>query len=440
VNFLYLHTHDSGRFLDPANSPVPLRGVERLAAAGVVFRNAFCAAPTCSPSRSALLTGTWPHENGMIGLAHRGFRLKSYSRHLARVFGAAGYETVLCGVQHEAPDRAEIGYERHLDGPLDYFTNPDLVPGEWDRSNAGLVADFLAEPHDRPFFLSFGLLETHRPFADPDARCPDWMHHAPPPGIPDTASTRRDMEGFVAALRGADQVIGRVLQALEQNALWEETVVLLTTDHGPPFPGMKCGLRDSGTGVSLLLRVPGVADDGTVIQSLVSHLDIYPTVCDLLGVPVPAGTRGRSLIPLLRGETSEVRHEVFAESSYHAVYEPMRSVRTERHKLIRRPADDMRAFPANVDDSPSKELMGEAGYFGADHPHEELYDLLLDPLEQTNLLSHARDSSVYRELSDLLDAWMEETRDPVREGRMPMPAGARVNLPEAWSPTEEAYE
>src|SRR5512133_4145230 len=96
-NVLYIHSHDSGRYLQPYGHAVPTPNLQRLASEGVLFRRAFSCAPTCSPSRSALLTGQFPHQNGMLGLAHRGFSMTDYRHHMLHTLRAAGYRSVLAG-------------------------------------------------------------------------------------------------------------------------------------------------------------------------------------------------------------------------------------------------------------------------------------------------------------------------------------------------------
>jgi N-sulfoglucosamine sulfohydrolase len=116
-NILYLHCHDAGRHVQPYGYAIKTPNLQRLAEQGVLFRKAFCANPTCSPSRAALLTGTYPHVNGMLGLAHRGFRLHDYSWHLAHTLKDAGYDTILAGEQHilRGSDSHEVmGYTRRL--------------------------------------------------------------------------------------------------------------------------------------------------------------------------------------------------------------------------------------------------------------------------------------------------------------------------------------
>src|SRR5207237_3304245 len=157
----------------------------------------------------------------------------------------------------------------------------------------------------------------------------------PPAPVPDMPQSRQDMAGYKASARVLDNAVGQVLSALESAGLAENTLVISTTDHGVAFPAMKCNLTDHGFGVSLIMRGPGGFTGGKACDSLVSHLDLFPTICELAGVPGPAWLQGRSLLPILRGEKQEVRDEVTAEVNYHAAYEPKRAVRTGRWKYIR---------------------------------------------------------------------------------------------------------
>ncbi len=244
------------------------------------------------------------------------------------------------------------------------------------------------------------------------------------------------MERFTESLETVDKNIGRVIHAIESSGLWKETAILLTTDHGPAFPGMKGTLFDGGIGVSLILRIPGLADDGRVEEALVSQMDLYPTICELFGIDPGPNLEGRSLMPLLRGEATRVRDEVFAVTNYHANYEPARAIRTERFKLVRRYADTLRPHPANVDDSPSKAEVAEAGYFDQLFPAEQLIDLVLDPTERMDFKTEESHADVYQRLGGRLDAWMAATEDPIRAGRMPRPRGSRLNRQDARSADE----
>jgi N-sulfoglucosamine sulfohydrolase len=427
-NILYIHSHDSGRYLQPYGHPVPTPNLQRLAAGGVLFRRAFSAAPTCSPSRAALLTGQCPHRNGMLGLAHRGFSLTDYRRHILYTLRDAGYQSVLAGLQHIADRPERIGYDEILRPRSNHAA--DVAPG---------AVRFLESRPSRPFFLDIGFQETHREYPNPTAE-DDPRYVQPPAPIPDTAATRADFAAYRASARLLDRGVGQVLDALERSGLAGNTLVISTTDHGIAFPRMKCNLTDAGWGVSLILRGPGVFSGGKVSEALVSQIDLYPTVCEWLGMSRPAWLEGKSLLPLLRNETAEVNQEVFAEVNYHASYEPQRAVRTGRWKYIRRYGDRAAPVLPNCDDGPSKTLWLDHDWRHQPVAREQLYDLIFDPGEQNNLASDVRSEAVLGEMRGRLDAWMHRTDDPLLKGPVAAPSGAKVNPADGISPREPVVD
>jgi len=423
-NILYIHSHDTGRYVQPYGRPVPTPNIQRLAEQGVVFRQNFCAMPSCSSSRAALLTGMMPHNNGMLGLAHRGWSLYDYNTHIVHTLRAVGYRSTLCGVQHIARDAGVIGYDEIL--------KPATMKAE---GVADAAVGFLRSQPQQPFFLSVGFIETHREFRQPGpAEDPRWCR--PPDPLPDTPETRRDMAAFKASARALDAAMGAVFDALDAAGLADNTLVICTTDHGIAFPYMKCNLTDHGTGVMLIVRGPGGFEGGKVCDAMVTHLDIFPTVCDLLGLERPAWLQGASLLPLVRGEAEEIHDAIFTEVTYHAAYEPMRAVRTKRWKYIRR--FDGRTTPVlpNCDDSLSKDVWLAAGWRERPVAAEQLYDLVFDPSEACNLAAASSRAAVLEEMRGRLDRWMRETGDPLLKGRVPAPEGAKVNPADGLSPRE----
>jgi N-sulfoglucosamine sulfohydrolase len=423
-NILYLHSHDTGRFVQPYGHPVPTPNIQRLADQGVLFREAFCAAPTCSASRACLLTGQYGHNNGMLGLAHRGWSLNDYHQHLVHPLHEAGYHSVLIGEQHIAKKPDVIGFDR-------------VVKIETTRVEtvAPAAIEILAEPLPQPFFLSVGFFETHRDFLNPPS-LRDALYSSPPPNLPDAPETRRDMAAYKASARSLDQGVGSVLEALDANGLAENTLIVLTTDHGLAFPGSKATLFDRGLGVMLIMRGPGGFGGGRVIDALVSHLDIYPTLCELAEIERPDFLQGTSLLPLVNGVVSEVRDEVFAEMTWHAAYEPQRAIRTERWKYIRRFGKRENPVLVNCDDSPSKNLLIDLGWASQRIPFEQLYDLAFDPNEAANLAADPVHNDIREELGSRLSSWMQETADPLLHGDPLPPAGAELNDPDQISATE----
>src|SRR6059058_2532903 len=192
------------------------------------------------------------------------------------------------------------------------------------------------------------------------------------------------MGAFKASAWDLDQGVGAVLEALEANGLAGNTLVICTTDHGIAFPRMKGNLTDHGIGVMLIMRGPGGFTGGKVSDSLVSHIDLFPTICDLLNIDRPGWLQGNSILPLIRGETEHIHDAIFAEVTYHAAYEPQRAVRTQRWKYIRRFAERQRPVLANVDDSDSKDVWLAHGWGDDVLAPEQLYDLIFDPNEVDN--------------------------------------------------------
>lgn len=431
-NILYLHSHDSGRYLQPYGHAIPTPNLQRLASEGVLFRQAFSAAPTCSPSRAALLTGQYAHQNGMLGLAHRGFSLNDYKQHLVHTLRAAGYQSVLAGIQHVAAKPETIGYDRLLKPRT--TSAVDVAPA---------AEEFLDSRPQQPFFLDVGFFETHREFHRPTS-ADDPRYLQPPTPLPDTPQTRLDIAAYHASARVLDNGVGRVLDALQRNGLAQNTLVISTTDHGVAFPLMKCNLEDFGWGVSLILRGPDTFPAGTVSDALVSQIDLFPTLCELLQIPKPAWLEGRSLLPLLNGERKEINDQVFAEVNYHAAYEPKRALRTKRWKYIRRYGGHTQPVLPNCDDGLSKDLWVEFGWRQKHLPAESLFDLIFDPTEHHNLIPiaghDAESASVLTDLRHRMDTWMQRTKDPLLQGPVPAPHGAHINDPDGLSPKEKTLE
>jgi N-sulfoglucosamine sulfohydrolase len=423
-NILYIHSHDTGRVVQPYGFQVPTPNIQLLADQGVLFREAFCAAPTCSGSRASLLTGLYCHNNGMLGLAHRGWALNDYGQHWVHALRGAGYRSTLIGEQHISVDPGVIGYD-------------EIVPVDSNHAEyvAPLTIEALREAPAQPWFMSVGFFETHRDFSVPTS-VRDTLYSLPPANLPDVVTTREDMAAFKASARSLDQGIGAVLHALHDHGLVENTLVLCTTDHGVAFPGAKATLFDRGIGVMMLMRGPGGFTGGKVVDAPVSHLDVYPTLCELAGIGAPDWVQGASLMPLVRGKVERLHDAIFAEVTYHAAYEPQRAVRTERWKYIRRFDDYRYPVLANCDDSDSKSLLVEAGWGERVVPREQLYDLVLDPAEGNNLAEQPACRERLDELRGRLEGWMRESADPLLDGSVPPPPGALVNEQWQCSPDE----
>lgn len=427
-NIIYINSHDTGRYIQPYGHAVETPNLQKLAERGVLFRKMFCAGPTCSPSRAALTTGQAPHNSGMLGLAHRGFGLYDQTQHMLHTLAQAGYSTTLIGGQHLFRNPSTGGYDQVLATGAERLkivpTATEFLQKQSQQQSAG-----------KPFYLEIGFFETHRVYPPADLAS-DARYTLPPAPIPDTPQTRADMAGFKTSARWLDEQMGAILGALDACGLGDNTLVICTTDHGIAFPGMKCNLTDHGIGVMLMMRGPGGFSGGKVVDGMLSQIDIFPTLCDLLQIDPPAHLQGKSFMPLINGSTKEVNEEVFAEVTFHAAYEPQRAVRTNRWKYIRRFEDRGHPILPNCDDSVSKTLWMEAGWNSRRPAIEQLYDLAFDPNEANNLAGDAGHAAVLQDMQGRLDRWMKRTNDPLLDPNYQAPSGAVVNDPDGVSPND----
>jgi arylsulfatase A-like enzyme len=333
---------------------------------------------------------------------------------------------VLAGVQHIAASTAGkqawqiIGYDKCLEG-----------------EQHEQAASFLQRSPKEPFFLSVGFFETHRKFPAIDDSPENPKYCLPPSPLPDTPETRKDMAGYKTSARELDRKMGIVLDSLDRSGLAANTIVICTTDHGVAFPRMKCNLHDSGIGTMLIMRGPGGFTGGEVIDSMTSHLDIFPTICELLEIDQPPWLRGKSLVPLVRKAVGALHEELFFEINYHAAYEPMRAIRTNRWKYIRRFDGRATSVLPNCDDGESKSFWLDHGWKKKPVPEESLFNLVFDPNETDNLVDDTGHEAILSRMRDRLKRWMEETYDPLLSGDLRPPTGAVINDRNGLSPGEK---
>jgi arylsulfatase A-like enzyme len=429
-NFIFLHAHNTGRSIEPYGHAVPTPNLRSLAERGTLFRNAYAAAPTCSPSRASFLTGMYPHRCGMLGLAHRGFALPDYSIHLARALKEVGYSTAMAGVEHTAKDPRTVGYDEILYSP----------EGAGQRRGGSLEAVKAAtgflERKTEPFFISVGIWETHRPYPEPEPdRHPaeDPRFCIPPAGIPDTPETRADMAAFVSSARIMDERMGTILNAVERLGLSEDTIIFCFSDHGLQFPLHMCTTTNRGLGVFLIATGPGFTG-GRVIEPMVSLMDLPATVYSMAGLSPTMPLDGKSLAPLVSGAADRLHDYLFGEVTFHAAYEPMRSVFDGRYLYTRRFDGRKRAVLPNLDDSPSKDAVLTAGLVQASIRKEMLYDCTLDPGNVHDIAPEEPDRKT--RLGEVLEAWMRETFDPLLDPSAMDVGEVLVNDADGLSPDE----
>ncbi len=407
-NVLIVHWHDLGRYLGVyGHADISSPRLDQLAAEAILFTRAHATAPLCSPSRGSLFTGRYPQSNGLVGLAHHGWEYRAGVRTLPHILTESGWYAALFGMQHETSYPSKLGFE------------------EFDVSNSYCeyvveqATRWLANPPRRPFLLTAGFFETHRPYprdryepADADAvTVPDYL--------PDTGDIRQDLAEFYGSITVADAAVGELLDTLAATGLDRNTWVIFMTDHGPALPRAKSTLYDAGTGIAMMVRPPldsGLAPQ--VYDDLFSGVDLVPTMLDLLGVDIPTEIDGMShatnlLKPTVT--TRPVRSEVYTTKTYHDSFDPIRAIRTKEYSYIEnyaaRPLLDL---PWDIAESAPGRTM--APLVHAQRPERELYDLLDDPTESHNLLGADvtdKAEDIAYDLALLLNDWRQKTNDVI---------------------------
>ncbi|MDL9938483.1 sulfatase [Gordonia sp. ABSL1-1] len=408
-NVILIHWHDLGRHLACYGAHgVQSPNMDALAADGIRFADAHATAPLCSPARGSLFTGQYPHRNGLVGLAHHGFAYHPGVRTLPSLLGDAGYRSVLFGMQHESTDPGSLGFDLVdvTESRCDYVVEKSQ---EW-------LADHVADEPDRPFFLTAGFFETHRPYpadeytpADPDTL-------GVPGFLPDTPEVRADLAGLHGSITAADDAVGRLLASVSELGLAQNTWIVFVTDHGLAFPRAKSTLYAEGTGVALIIRPPTARNIAPrVYDDLFSGVDLAPTLLELLGVTAELDVDGYSHAPALvadeEPEGEPVRGQLFTEKTYHDAYDPIRAVRTKRYSYIENYADRPELLlPLDIADSLSAVSIDERVRV-VRRAHAELYDLQADPHERNNLADDPDHAEVAAELSAELARWRSATGD-----------------------------
>ncbi len=420
-NILMITCHDLGQHLGCYGiRQVKSPNLDRLAARGIRFANMFSTSAVCSPARGALHTGRYPQANGLMGLTHAPWwwKFNEGEKHTANLLQQAGYETFLCGFQHvfHRTEAQKYGYQQVL------TTKTEA------ENTVKLAKNFLTQrkAENSPFFLKVGFFEVHR-------RGGSFKHRSYDPANPvfipkylaDNPAMHEDLVRYQEEIRYFDSCVGRILTALESGACARNTMVIFTADHGIPYPGAKWTLRDAGIEVPLLMYQPeSCLAGGKVVQELISHVDVLPTLLDLIGVPKPTNLQGVSFAAFLQGRTTEKpREEIYAQFTP-AMFRDneSRCIRTERYKLTRFfQAGRCMKFPIDVDPVRFAQHTERAATTGKPRPFVQLFDIVQDPHEFHDIARRKENAPVVKELSRKLYAWMKEVNDPILQGAVQTP-------------------
>ncbi len=427
---------------------------DRVAREGVLFNYAYAAAPSCSPSRAAILTGRniWELEESGILLGILKAKFDVFTLELED----AGYEVAATG-KTWAPGRVSEHWTRN---PLGKQFADRKIPEDQRRPGlnpldyAANFDDFFAQrDKSKPFFFWLGATEPHQSYDVgswkragkklADARLPSWL--------PDNPVTRGEILDYGIEIEHFDTHVGRVLATLEKAGELDNTVVIVTSDHGNPLPRSKCNLYDGGLRVPFAVRWPEKIPAGRKVDDFISLADMAPTLLEIAGVPVPEVMSARSFWNVLQssaqGLVDRTRDFVTGGFERHTparrdgVGYPMRMIRTHKYQYIRNYEPDR--WPAGDPDYNSVPQglfgdvdRGETKAYLIDHardpevlpyylmafgrrPAEELYDMEKDPEQLHNVADEQEYAAVKDDLARRLRAYLDKTGDPRMKGVSP---------------------
>jgi N-sulfoglucosamine sulfohydrolase len=409
------------------NSAARTPNIDALAEHGIRFDRAFLTASSCSPSRSSIITGRYPHNNGKAAELH-----KPISGHLPwfpEILRSAGYYTALSGKHHMSSTAPKTGPAAR---PLAF----DHVDGGRSKNNSGGHANWLSvvqqRPQDKPFFFWFAAYDAHRGW-DADRQWDESRYgamHKPtdvivPPFLSDDSETRQDLASYYNEVTRFDHYIGAVVSELKKQNVFDNTLLLVMADNGRPFPRAKTRLHDSGMKTALVAHWPqGIKQTGPS-ESLVSVIDLAPTVLTVAGCKVPPTMQGISMTPLLDDSSAVVRDYAFSEHNWHDYEAHGRSVRHGDYLLLRNfrpylpwqgPADSVRSASHQKLLALKKNgglSAAQQDVFLDPRPAVELYNFKRDPHQLSNVAGKPELASTQQNLEAVLARWMEETADSV---------------------------
>ncbi len=426
---------------------------DRVAKEGVLMTHAFATCPSCTPSRSSILTGRhiWQIEQGgvLYGTIPKKYPLCSH------LLADAGYHVGYTGKGWGPGNLAAGGLTRNPIGMEYNERQMSSVPSGIDvRDYAANFEAFLNDrPEDAPFFFWFGCTEPHRVYEDgvglksgkklADAKVPKFW--------PDTDLVRSDLLDYAYEIEWMDAHLKRMLDKISALGELDNTLVVVTSDNGMPFPRAKVNLYDHGVRMPLAICWPKAVPGERVIDDFMSHIDLAPTFLEAANITPPKEMTGRSLLPILTSKASGIvdstRDRAYFALERHtwcrpegATY-PIRGMRTRDHLYLRNYAPDRwptggpsfvssnKTFHGDIDGCPTKTFMLEPDHqqryadqfawcFGK-RPAEELYDVWKDPDQVNNLADHPNHQEARKRLRKSLEDYQETTGDPRRIGDGP---------------------
>lgn len=402
------------------NSVVKTPNIDKLASQGLQFNNAFLTASSCSPSRCSIISGKYPHSNGAAELHTP---LPANEIPFPLILKENGYYTAQAGKWHLGPNIYHA-FDRYTDN--NGYKNGDGGEDNW--------IPFLKDrPKDKPFFFWLASHDAHRPWGADDFH----ITHNPedievPLFFENTPETRQDMASYYNEIGRFDYFIGEIRNELDKQGVLENTVIIVMSDNGRPFPRCKTRVYDSGMKTPFIVFWPeGIANKGELSESLISAVDIAPTILEMAGVEIPKKYQGKSFLPVIKNPSAEIRTIVFSEHNWHDYEAHERMARTKDFLYVLNSRPNLtNCGPADSKTSPTQHALNkvrdsgkltpaQADIFISPRPQEELFDVNNDPLQLVNLASIPLYQNKLKEMRTILTNWQFNTGDTTPDDLTP---------------------
>jgi uncharacterized sulfatase len=452
----WIHTSIAG---DPV---VKTPNFDRIATEGLLFKNSYANAPSCSPSRAAILTGRnfWELEEGGLLFG----RLKKKFQIFTELLEQSGYEIAKTGKGY-GPANQEFDYTwknpcgnnwSHMSNNLPYKKDlDDSEEGISELDYSGNFESFLnARDKSKPFFFWYGCYEPHRDYVykSGESQGLDPTKVKVPPFLPDAEEVRHDICDYLFEIEWFDQHLGKVIKILEDRDELKNTLIVVTSDNGMPFPRAKATVYEYGVHMPLAIRwATGIENPGRVIDDFVNHIDFAPTFLDVAGVDIPEKMTGKSMVNIFSSNRSGlvdpertmtvtgIERHVWARPEGKPY--PRRAIHTENLVYIRNyepkrwPMGDPDfefpwvGFYGDIDAGPTKSVMIKKQKYNSEKnlfnlsfgklPAEELYNLKEDPAQMKNLSADPEYEWLKEMLRKDMEAYQKKTGDPRIFGQSP---------------------
>ena len=424
LNFLLIVSEDNGPELGCYGAPIKTPNLDQLARDGFLFEKAYVPQAGCSQSRAAFLTGLYPHQNGQIGLATWKYQMfETDTPNIPNSLKSAGYSTGIIGKLHVNPESTFS------------FDFKAIPSSNFKRNKMNRYIekayDFFST-NEKPFYLQVNFPDAHSPFlrqVDGLPKTPlnsNEVEDLPYMGV-NYQKTKEMTANYYNCLMRLDTYVGKLISVLKKSGKYENTVIIYMGDHGADILRGKRTSYEGGVRIPFIIKWPGKKYKPFKITKLVSSIDLYPTILEIAGLPIPNYLPGKSLVGILKKKNVKWREFLFTEYHVHSNHNPypQRTVRDDRYKLIWNPLSGIKnpgyQFTLSKvlgisEDELLKHLNKNAinAYLTMKNPPEyELYDLINDPFEFNNIADKKEKALTLDKMKKTLISWQNESNDPL---------------------------